>query len=161
MTAATYQPAARRIHATGRVTFSPEISDPLGLFTPEGERVWAERWDPRYPDAGSRQPGPGSVFIVSHDDTSTTWVITDHVPGRSIRYVRFRPDMQAGMLSVTITEPGVATVTYDITALSEQGLLESKHLESHVQQMLDGWSRMIEAAMAGPPRVTERPASSE
>ena len=119
---------------------------PLDLFTPLGERVWADGWDPRFPDPGSAPDAAGSVFTVSHDGETTVWTILEHEPGRRIRYFRVRPGVHAGSLEVLLAGDASARVSYDLTALSHAGAVQNAHLQQHVQHMLDEWSVAIRAS---------------
>lgn len=95
----------------------------MPLFTAEGERRWAEGWDPRYPEP-TRRDGPGAVFTTAHDNHQTTWIMVDHGPER-IRYARVTHGMTAGTVAIDVLASDEhATrlrVSYDLTALSTAG----------------------------------------
>lgn len=128
----------------------------MRLFTAEGERRWAEGWDPRYPEP-TRREGPGAVFTTAHDDHQTTWVMVDHGAER-IRYARVTPGMTAGTVSVDVVASDEhatrVRVTYDLTALSAAG---EKWLASFTQDFeseIASWAADIAADIAA---VLERP----
>ena len=70
----------------------------IQLFTPEGERRWAEGWDPQYPEV-DRRDGPGAVFTTGRHHT--TWIMVDHGP-ESVRYARVTEGMTAGTVAVDV-----------------------------------------------------------
>lgn len=60
--------------ATGQFELPIPASEAIGYFTPEGERSWAPGWNPTYP-TGEVSEDTGTVFVTSHGDTPTHWVI--------------------------------------------------------------------------------------
>ena len=124
----------------------------LALFTPEGERAWAPGWDPAFP-VPQRTEGPGAVFVTTHGEDTTTWVMVDQ-DERWVRYARFTPGATAGTVAVTVlgAEPTRTRlrVSYDLTALSSDGArwLETfaedfngyiTHWEAAIRRV-EGWS---------------------
>ena len=131
---------------TVRVALAPERA--LWLFTPEGERAWADGWDPQYPGGPPAGDGaePGTVF-VTHD---TVWVCTDREAAR-VRYGRLTPGVWAGTVEVRLRglpeRTTAAEVTYDLTALSADG---AEHLEAFAaayEHDIGAWEGLIGAAL--------------
>jgi hypothetical protein len=60
------------------VALPPEQA--VALFTPEGERRWADGWDPHYPEP-HRCEGPGAVFTTGHGGHQTTWIMVETARG--------------------------------------------------------------------------------
>lgn len=97
-----------------RVPLPPERA--IHLFTPVGERLWVDHWEPRFP-AGEEGDGsaPGTVFLSG----DTHWVVVDRTPDR-IRYARVTPGIRAGTVEVAVRpdregadgEGAIADVTY-------------------------------------------------
>lgn len=137
-----------RRKAAGGFELPVSAADAIGLFTPEGERRWAPGWAPTYP-AGEPSEAPGTLFITTHGDTETTWVITgidrdEHTaayaritPGRHGGTVRVRcDDRKAGRSSVF--------VEYDLTALSpEHSHALDRYSEEPFNAMMSQWSQAI------------------
>jgi hypothetical protein len=116
----------------------------MSLFTPEGERAWAGKngWDPRYP-VPSRSAGAGAVFTTRHGADTTVWVMVDHEPDR-VRYARVTPGRLAGTAEVRALPASGATtnvrVTYDLSALSEDGARELARFAAHYHAEIARWA---------------------
>src|SRR5437588_11717644 len=77
---------ATTVRRAADITVGLPREQALALFTPEGERRWAEGWDPQYPEPGRRE-GPGAVFTTRPDlDQAMSYISDDIVceapPGR-------------------------------------------------------------------------------
>jgi hypothetical protein len=121
----------------------------IALFTPEGERRWADGWDPEYPEPNRRE-GPGTVFETRHGGHETTWIVVDQGP-ESIRYARVAHGIAAGTIAVEIVdsrEGGTQVrVTYDLTALSGAGETWLQAFGTHYENEIAAWSAEIAAAL--------------
>lgn len=119
------------------------------LFTPEGERQWANGWDPRYPEPDRRE-GRGAVFTTGHGGHQTTWIIVDQGRG-TVRYARVTDGMTAGTVAVEVVGSREYSthlrVTYDLTALSPAGESWLETFESAYHTVIGGWSTEIAAAI--------------
>ena len=103
----------------------PGYEPALFLFTPRGEKLWADGWDPLFPAPADDDTEPGTVFETLHGQQRTTWVVCARDALRSVRYARIAHGRDAGTVTVTLDdgaavpgEPRVATVEYDLTALT-------------------------------------------
>src|SRR5438270_7773224 len=74
---------ATTVRRAADITVGLPREQALALFTPEGERRWAEGWDPQYPEPGRRK-GPGAVFTTRHGGHETTWITIDQRPLRGL-----------------------------------------------------------------------------
>jgi hypothetical protein len=132
------------------LTFEAPVERVMPMFTPAGERAWAEGWDPRFP-AGERGDGadPGTVFTTEHSG-STTWIVASRGE-RAVRYARVAHGRTAGLVTVTC-EPRdggtAATVTYELTALSPDAEAELDGFDRHFPAMMDTWQQAVSAALA-------------
>jgi hypothetical protein len=120
-----------------RVPLAPERA--LHLFTPVGERLWVEHWDPHFP-AGEEGDGsaPGTVFLTG----DTHWVVVDRTPDR-VRYARVTPGVRAGTVEVALRADGdgaVADVTYAMTSFAG---------DDDFNPAIHEWEPAIVAALAG------------
>jgi hypothetical protein len=140
---------ATTVHRTAEFAVGLPPDQAMALFTPEGERRWANEWDPHYPQPGRRE-GPGAVFTTSHGLHQTTWVMVDHLPDR-VRYARIAHGMTAGIIAVELLASREDTtqvrVTYDLTALSSAGESWLETFEAHYQAEIASWSAQIAAAL--------------
>lgn len=140
-----------RARLSGLVRVPASAATPLTLFTPRGERAWAEGWDPRFPAPSDDDSEPGTVFETAHGEQAVTWVVCAREPGRSIRYARIIPGQDAGTVTVTLGRQAgwagpVATVSYDLTALSEEAASRLARFAAGFPQFLRHWEQAIAAA---------------
>ena len=142
------------MHRTAEITVSLPSEQAITLFTPEGERRWADGWDPRYPQRDRRE-GPGTVFITSHGAHQTTWVMVDHGP-MGVRYARVTEGMTAGTVAVdVVATPERSThvrVTYDLTALTPAGDVWLESFNADYEDAIGEWATEIAAALESPGR---------
>ena len=121
----------------------------IELFTAEGERRWADGWDPQYPDPARRE-GPGAVFTTGHGSHPTTWITIDQGPS-SVGYARVTHGLTAGTVEVELVESRENStrwrVTYDLTSLTPAGASWLEHFDSHFETEIGGWSGEIAAAL--------------
>jgi hypothetical protein len=134
------------------VRLPPGYEPALYLFTPRGEKLWADGWDPLFPAPAGDDTEPGTVFETFHGEQRTTWVVCAWEPGRSVRYARIAHGRDAGTVTVTLddrTPPGesrVATVDYDLTALSGEAADGLARFAAGYPQFLRHWEEAIAAA---------------
>jgi hypothetical protein len=139
------------------VRLPPGYKPALFLFTPRGEKLWADGWDPLFPAPASDDTEPGTVFETVHGQQRTTWVVCAREPGRWVRYARLAHGRDAGTVTVTLdggTSPGevrVATVEYDLTALSGEAAAGLAQFAAGYPRFLQHW----EAAIADATRTPE------
>jgi hypothetical protein len=137
------------IRRTAAFTVPLPAERAVGLFTAEGERLWAEGWDPQYP-APERTDEVGAVFITDHGGHQTTWVAVDR-RAAYVRYARVTAGFSAGTVEVELSDvaPGVtrASVTYDLTALSDAGRAWLETFDAHYDDEIAGWGRHIAHAL--------------
>lgn len=128
----------------------PGYQADLFLFTPRGEKLWADDWDPQFPAPADDDTEPGTVFETSHGEQRTTWVVCAREPGRSVRYARITHGQNAGTVTVTLDGAGAATVDYDLTALSDGAATELARFAAHYPRYLRHWEQAIAAATSSP-----------
>jgi hypothetical protein len=94
------------------------------LFTAEGERGWAEGWDPEIVSGAEER---GSVFRTVHGSGRVTmWIVTDYRPAEGrVSYARLAEGSNMGLVDVICTaDPKGGTdvsVRYTLTAVSAEG----------------------------------------
>jgi hypothetical protein len=140
------------IRRAAELTVALPREQAMELFTPEGERRWADGWDPQYPEPRRRE-GPGAVFTTRHGGHDTTWIVVDQQPG-SIRYTRVVHGMTAGTIAVDVVgsheRATNVRVTYDLTALTAAGQRWLEAFGEHYQTEIAEWSTEIAAALQRP-----------
>ncbi|HEY0932531.1 MAG TPA: SRPBCC family protein [Trebonia sp.] len=132
--------ATRRLTGRLRVDLPPDAA--FRLFTPRGERDWADDWHPHFPAAAPDDTEPGTVFQTAAHGQQTTWLVTERQPGRRIAYARVTPGDQAGTVTVDLTPAGGVSevaVTYQLTALSDQADAELADFAAGYADFLRSW----------------------
>lgn len=141
-----------RHRLTGRLTVVLPPGEAFHLFTAQGERRWAPRWEPSFPAPAADDAEPGTVFQTPDHDhgRTTTWIVVDATPGRRIRYARVTPGVSAGTVSVVLDEAGAhsrVTVSYELTALSSDGAVHLRRFADGYSAFLDAWQDAIAEAL--------------
>ena len=121
----------------------------IHLFTAPGEMLWVPDWDPVILSGDGTEEG--TVFVTSHGDESTVWVVVDFdLNGHRARYARITPGSRAGTVEVRLhpNESGGSTVTvkYELTALSASGNHVLTVFDAEYSDMLKEWEALIRAA---------------
>jgi hypothetical protein len=124
------------------------------LFAPEGEKAWAEGWDPEYLHPGDGRLVEGMVFRTGIGGEATLWVATrcDRAAG-TVEYVRATPGSRVAVVAVHCTPLDAArtrvSVRYSFTGLSEAGNGSIRAMdEARYAAFIDSWRAAIEAMLA-------------
>jgi hypothetical protein len=122
------------------------------LFEPEGERAWAQGWDPRYVFPADGRAEAGMVFTTSHGSEETIWHLNRHdSAGGVVEYIRLTPGSRIATVLVQCAQEGGAatrvTVIYSFTGLSPAGNEYVRAMdEAHYRAFIEGWGTAIAAA---------------
>lgn len=128
------------------------LEDTMALFTPEGERSWADRegWDPHYP-VPSRTEGEAAVFFTEQGARTTIWVMVDQEVDR-VRYARATPGGLAGTVEVRAVSHSPSgtrvRVTYDLTALTDDAVDELRRFSADYDAYIETWAKDIAEQIA-------------
>jgi len=128
------------------------------LFEPEGERAWAQGWNPQYVHPADGHAEAGMVFTTSHGNESTIWYLVRHDPaGGVVEYLRMTPGSRVATVLVQCAAAGPdktrVTVVYTFTALSEAGDQYVRAMDAdHYRAFIDGWGTAIATSLE-PKRV--------
>ena len=144
-------PGARR-RLTGHLTVALPAAQAYRLFTARGEQDWAQGWSPQFPAPTVDDTEPGTVFRTHAHGSTTTWIVIDSTDGRRISYARTIPDVSAGTVTVALEETAGhsdVTVTYELTALSDEAQLHLAEFAEQYPAFLRGWEDAITALLAG------------
>jgi hypothetical protein len=148
MNCSTPAPARVVCRGTVRVPVSPDRA--LRLFTPRGERDWAQGWNPVFPAEDADDTAPGTVFVTDADDgAQAIWTVA-HRGERAMRYARAVPGRWAGTVEVRCEPAGAMTaaeVTYDLTALDPVQRPRLQEFAAGYAAFLGDWEREIAAAL--------------
>jgi hypothetical protein len=133
------------IRLTGEFTLAATPERALHYFTPLGEKEWAPGWDPRFPGEDE------TVFETGHGHHDTTWVMVDHQSGQRIRYARVAHGVSAGTVDVRLAEnadgASQVTVTYQLTALTDDGRAHLDQFAQGYDAYLRSWQEAITSVL--------------
>lgn len=131
-------------HATIEQTITLPLSadEAFPLFTPEGERLWIEDWNPHYFYPANGETITGMVFTTGHGDETTYWTLVDFDnTAHKARYSRVTPGSRSVVVEVRCEAVGEhearVTVRYSLTGLSEAG-------NAAITAFVEGYAAMIE-----------------
>lgn len=139
------------VRSSHRIVVEAPLDRCFMFFTPAGEELWVEGWQPAYLHPVDGRTEAGMVFTTGHGAEATIWLLADlDRDSHRSRYVRCTPGSRTGTVEVSCRAlDGGRTeveVSYELTALSAEGerALEAYEGESFAC-MIDGWSREIAA----------------
>ncbi len=143
--------AAKRVVRTRSILLNASVEKVFPLFTPLGEKAWAEGWNPQILHPASGETVEGMVFVTRHggDEQDTIWTVSVYSPEKYfVRYLRVSPESRLGVVEVSCAAADLgktqATVIYEFTALSEQGnQFIDDFTEEHYQQYISEWESAI------------------
>jgi hypothetical protein len=140
----------KRVRLTGTIRVPLPPKDALTLFTPTGERAWAQGWEPRFPSPATDDTEPGTVFQTDHAGRQSTWTVIRR-DGGTIAYATTTPGDRAGVVTVTCEpredQTTIATVSYDLTALVPEANADLDRFAANYPHFLDRWQRAIAQAI--------------
>ena len=124
----------------------------LRYFTPEGERAWAQGWEPRYLHPADGRATAGMVFTTGQGGEETLWTMTRHEPEAGVvEYLRVTPGSRMGAVRVQCSEADAGTrvsVTYALTALTPAGNETLAALDAAAYEAFIGsWATSIREAI--------------
>ena len=140
----------RRVRLTGTVEVALPAEQAFVMFTPSGERTWAQGWDPSFPSPVTDETDPGTVFRTVHRGRESIWTVVRCEVGHSIEYAVATPQERCGLVTVTCeASPNgtKATVSYDLTTLSSEANAELDRFATNYPSFLAHWERSIAEAI--------------
>jgi hypothetical protein len=135
---------------TGRFHVDARPEQSIHLFTGPGEILWANGWRPVVLSGDGTERG--TVFMTSHNEEVTIWVVVDFDPQTfHVRYSRVTPSIRAGTVEVFVRSDrqgdSIVDVTYQLTALSEAGNTDLAHFDAQAySEMMAEWENEIRDA---------------
>ena len=141
----------KRVRLTGTIQVPLPPTDAFTLFTPTGERAWAQGWDPQFPSPTTDDTEPGTVFQTDHAGRRSIWTVIGCDPGTAIQYATTTPGDRAGLVTVTCQpwegDTTLATVSYDLTALAPEANVDLDRFAAHYPHFLEQWRQAIAQAI--------------
>ncbi|MCJ7997969.1 hypothetical protein J5N58_25610 [Rhizobium cremeum] len=125
----------------------------FGFFTPEGERLWVEDWNPIYYHRPAGDSLEGTVFSTAQDGAVTWWTVVHHDIARgTVRYNRLTPGVRAAIVDVECAPAGdgsEVTVRYRQVGLDDKGNdLVRQMGGAAFRTMIETWEKRISALPA-------------
>jgi hypothetical protein len=126
------------------IVLSGPVDRVFPLFTPIGETLWVDGWEPEFLHPQSGETRQGMVFRTAHGDETTLWACADWDPtAHHVRYVWVTPDSRFGFVDVTCRSVAdgatEASIAYTFTALNAAG-------EAYLSKLtVDAFAHMIES----------------
>ena len=146
-------PAHQTRGATIRLEAPPERAFPM--FTPLGERAWAEGWDPQFLHPLDGAACEGSVFVTRAGGRETLWTTIAHHPPARAAYSRVTPGLHAVIVDVRLrsAEDGgtLADVSYAFTALTPAGNDAVREMADGFAGWMEEWESSINGALTAEP----------
>jgi len=140
-----------RVRLAGEIEVALPPDQAFGLFTPSGEREWAEGWDPVFLAPGADETEPGTVFTTAHGERRATWTVVGREAPIAISYVTLTPGERVGLVTVRLRPSAtgsIAGVGYDLTALAPEANPGLQTFADHYPHFLEHWQDAIAAALA-------------
>ena len=126
------------------------LAQAFPFFTPDGERLWVPGFDPQYLHPLTGEQGAGAIFTTAHGGEDTLWMVLRFSPAEGVaEYARVTPGSRGGTVRVAldaVDEAGTrATVTYDLTSLSDAGdQTLAAFTDERYAAMLADWEQKID-----------------
>jgi hypothetical protein len=141
---------ARGITRKGHLVLDAALATVFPLFTPQGERHWAEGWDPQILFPRGRDVAEGMVFQTrDQGDRLLTWTVTRYEQAaHTIAYNVVTPDFLVRTIEVRCRPAGKGRTDVDVTdsyvALSPQGNAFIDQLtEAEYAKKMANWKERI------------------
>lgn len=138
------------VEATHRIRISAPVAKCHRFFTPAGEELWVDGWEPEYVSPKDGRTRQGMVFTTGESDDFTIWNLVDFDTSRYFSlYARVTPALRTGTVEVQCraVDPDTTDVdvTYKLTALTPLGELSLRAFEAGAfAEMIDGWKSAID-----------------
>jgi hypothetical protein len=136
----------RRFRDTVTITVPLAADEAMPLFTARGERRWVDGWEPKFPAGEPAEEDEGTVWITTAGDRFTFWVVAAK-DADCVRYGRTTPGYTAGTVEVRVRSSDAREtqldVTYDLTAVTEEGSAELDDFASGFHEEIGSWEGLI------------------
>ena len=144
---------AARAERAASFVLALTVREAFELFTPEGEKAWAEGWDPEYLHPADGRLAMGMVFRTRAGAEETLWTVACCDPSSCVEYVRCTPGSRVAVVRVRCTplagDRCEVTVAYAFTGLSEAGNAWIRAMdEPRYAEFIGSWRSGIEAMLA-------------
>jgi hypothetical protein len=144
---------AKRVSRSGTFDLGTDATRALALFTPEGEKQWAARWDFERVYPNDTSTSENDVFLTrttDHSEGPSIWIVSRYSSERhEIEYQRVDPGVKVARIRVQCWEIDKGRtevrVDYVYTGLSQTGNAFVEHFSvDEFARMLSHWSNAID-----------------
>lgn len=141
----------RHLHSSHSIVVDAPVDQTFMFFTPAGEELWVNGWQPTYIHPADGRTEVGMVFTTGQNDDLTIWTLADFDrPAHRSRYLRCTPASRTGLVEVHCVALDAqrtdVRVSYTLTALNASGELALEDFEGErFVAMIDGWAQEITA----------------
>lgn len=151
--------SAQQITRTGSFALPCSADSAFPLFSPEGERLWINKWNPQpiYPQnaAATIEFRRDSVFREGEANDESLWTILDaDVTNHRAEYVRHAANSHAAHITVKIdpaSEGSRVTVTYVLTVFGPNAAnLATSFSEPAYAEKMRSWQRQLTEYLRSP-----------
>jgi hypothetical protein len=146
---------AKAITRNGHLVFVAALGTVFPLFTPQGERHWAEGWDPQILFPRDRDVAEGMVFQTrDRDGRLLTWTITRYdETTKTVAYNVVTPDFLVRKIEVRCRPAGTTRTEVDVidsyVGLTSHGNGFIDHLtEAEYAKKMAQWKENIDRYLA-------------
>ncbi len=137
------------------IVLEAPIARVFPLFTPLGEKLWVDGWNPEFLYPANGETSDGMVFRTRHGEEETLWACVEWDPAvHRVRYARVTPTSRFGFVEVMCRETDAncteATVAYAFTALTPGGQSYlSDMTEAAFARMIEEWKKRLNQWLLG------------
>lgn len=143
----------QRSIASHQLQISAPVDQCHRFFTPAGEELWVDGWNPCYLVPADGRTERGMVFTTGSGDDYTIWNLVDFDPQTHYsRYSRVTPALRTGTVEVRCTAVNElcteVEVCYTLTALTSAGEQSLTAFEGAAfNDMIEDWGRAVNARL--------------
>ncbi len=151
----------RRAKLTGSIMLSAPIHEAFPLFSPLGEKHWAEGWDPEIVSPAGGEWTRDMVFRTRDADQEVIWIVAElDLEAHRVAYFRTVPDLLVARVEVRCRAMGdrtEATVGYSYVGLSDAGNAQiAEWTEAAYRLKMEQWEKAINDYLARARQATAK-----
>ena len=134
---------------THTIRIALPVEQAMPLFEPEGEKRWADGWDPTYLAPADGTALEGMVFTTAHGGHEALWVLArDERAQGNIEYVRLTPGHWLALIAVHAQRESDRVTRVDVryryTGLSPEGNAYVRNMTpEHFAEFIGTWEDAI------------------